>query len=447
MSSANTTNTTGLMEGSTGGLNNKKKSELSDSSSSSSSSESESDVTEKNPNAPMGFSIKRKKHHDLIHKSRLLKPNSNFIMICGSTGSGKSTLILYILPCFSNHLKHVIICTAKPEDDSHISIKKYCESNKINFYNDAHDADTANNTIADVLDKKKKNEHLLVIFDDFNINFNSKSEDELNKIMIKVFALLRSQNCSGMVISQTYYNIPTRVRENVTMRLIFQLSNVMSHRAFIDDITGMFFNGSNENTVRNDIKKIYNKVYQEPYKIMVVLSTPTPQIRIGFNEVVYPPDQAGVIIGGGGEQSSITNEHKNAGILKKKINSEIIKKRELYNTAVDLGLPKYYFKNITVKQLQHFISKKSGEGQQKNGNNAEEIEQIINGAGTEDDVHKILREKNRLSRYIREYRRKGNPNNLIYISEICNKLISLGMPSAHIRYILKHTYMDEHIDF
>jgi len=412
----------------------------SDSSTSETSSSSDEDdsVIEKNPNAPMGFSIKRKKHHDLIHKSRLLKPNSNFIMICGATGTGKSTLVLCLLPCFSNKLKHVIICTAKPEDDSHLSIKKYCESNKIKFYNDAHDADTANNTIADVLDKKKKNEHLLVIFDDFNINFNSKSDDELNKIMIKVFALLRSQNCSAIVISQTYYNIPTRVRENVSMRLIFQLSNVMSHRAFIDDITGMFFDGSNENTVRTDIKKIYNQVYQEPYKFMVVLSTPTPQIRIGFNEVVYPPDQAGVIVGGG-EQSSIRK--------KKKINSEIIKKRELYNTAVDLGLPKYYFKNITLKQLQHFISKKSGEGQQKNGNNAEEIEQIIEGAGSEDDEHKILRQKNKLLRYIRQYRRKGNPNNLITISEICNKLISLGMSSAHIRYILKHTSMDEHIDF
>jgi uridine kinase len=402
------------------------------SSESSSDDKSDDEVIEKDPNAPMGYTIKRKQNKELVHKSRLLKNNSNFIMVSGSTGTGKSTLLLALLVCFSNKVKHIVLASAKMVDDAHKSIEKYCKKESIEFHY-VHDADQCNNTLADILDSKKESEHVIVIFDDFNINFTSQGNDPLNQIIIKVFALLRSQNCSGIIVTQTYYNVPTKVRENCNMRIVFKMDNVHSHRALINDIEGLFYDGNNENEVRRDLKALYNKIFMEPYKFMIILSHPPPQIRIGWHDIVYPPDQAGYIEGGELKPKK-----------KRQISKPIARKRELYRTAVDLGLPTYYWKRITVPQLEHFVKVKSAQGQKGNGNTAPEIDKIIEGAGDDEDT--IERLNSKLGHHIRQYKRKGNPNNLTYISDLCNKLSEKGMPIQQIRYILKHTNMTDFIE-
>lgn len=90
-------------------------------------------IYEKNPEAPMGYMIRRPHAEIINHKSQLLKPNSNFIMIVGSTGEGKTTALLSWLPCFSNRTKYIILASSKGEDDAFDVIETYCKTEKIEF--------------------------------------------------------------------------------------------------------------------------------------------------------------------------------------------------------------------------------------------------------------------------------------------------------------------------
>lgn len=403
------------------------------SSSSSSDSETNNDeddqVIEKDEDAPMGYRIKRKNHSDVIHRSKLLKNNSNFIVICGATGAGKSTICLQLLPCFTKHTKYIIIASAKYDDDAHESIKKYCEHEKINFEY-VHDANECNDTLARIVDTKKQKDHAIVLFDDFNINYSSRSDDELNQIMIKVFALLRSKNCSGIAISQTYYNIPTKVRENCNMRFIFSLGNVHSVRAFMEDVEGKFYDGDNDQQVKKDIKNIYKEVFREPYRFILVLSHPPAQIRLGWRDIKYPLDMAGHVEGGGG-----LKPRKNT------MNQSIIKKREMYKQALDLGLPKYLWAKITPAQLEKFIKVHAAKGEKRAGNNAPELDEIINS------VEPPNKQRNKLSYNVRRYKKTGNIKNAQLASDIINNLINGGhMDEREARYYIQSHGLDDVIE-
>lgn len=399
------------------------------------SSESESDtdkddaVVEKDDDAPMGFRIKRKDHNDVVHRSKLLKNNSNFIIICGATGAGKSTILLQLLPCFTSHTKHIVVASAKFDDDAHMSIKNYCAHEKIEF-DYVHDSDDCNTTLARIVDTKKQKEHCVVIFDDFNINYSSRGEDPLNQIMIKVFALLRSKNCSGIAISQTYYNIPTKVRENCNMRFIFGLDNVHSHRAFIEDIEGKFFDGDNEKEVKRDIKNIYKDVFREPYRFMLVLSHPPPQIRLGWKDIRYPPDMAGHVEGG------------NLDMKKKRtLNPGIIKKRELFKQAVELGMPKYVWHHVTPQQLEDYIKVAAAKGQKRAGNSAPELDHIIH------NIDDPLRQRKYLRYNVSKWKRSKNPSNLENASHLITKLVQGGtMTEGEAQYYIKKNGLEDFIE-
>jgi len=411
---------------------NKKNNKKEDEETNSSEEQSDGDIIEKDANAPMGYAIKRKKSKDLVHKSKLLKNNSNFIMVTGATGSGKSTIVLQLLLCFSKKVKYILLASAKIFDDAHESIKKYCKKEDI-IFNYVHDADECNNKLADILDEKKKDDHVIVIFDDFNANFNAQGNDPLNQIIIKVFSLLRSQNCSAFVITQTYYSVATKVRENCNIRIVFKMDNVHSHRALINDIEGLFYNGDNEHDVRKDLKVLYNKIFSEPYKFLLILSHPPPQIRIGWHDIVYPPDQVGHVEGG---------EMKTK--KKREISKPIKEKHALYRIAVDLGMPRYLYKKSTLEQIKKWIEIKTSKAQLSNGNTAPELEKILSGEGFgEETVDKL---RGRLQYNIRRYKAYENPRNISAISEICNKLVDKGMPIDQVRYLIRSANMDEHIE-
>lgn len=226
---------------------------------------------EKNKDAPMGFMIRRPESEIIEHKSALLKPNSNFIMIVGTTGCGKSTALLMWLPCFSNKTKYLILASSKEQDDIYDSIQKYCKAAEINFQF-THDAETTEEAIQRVLSSKRPDEHMIVVFDDFNTNYTGRAEDPLNHVMIKVFSTLRSANCSAFAITQAYCNIPVKCRENCNIRMVFSLGAVSSVRMFFEEISGIFYDGGNQLALLKELKALYSQVRQTEHQFMLVLT-------------------------------------------------------------------------------------------------------------------------------------------------------------------------------
>ncbi|MDR3597947.1 ATPase/DNA packaging protein, partial [Clostridium sp.] len=212
---------------------------------------------EKNIDSPIGVSIKRINCDECIHKSKLLCNGSNRISIIGSSGSGKSTVLLQLIPMFTNDLKYIILATVKDNDDAHTAIEKYCNEYKIKFVK-VNNPETAMDEIDKVLQSKKISDHALIIFDDYATGYNSSANDPSNKVIVTCYSLLRSFNCSMIMITQSYNNVPTRVRENITMLILFKLKNVFSLRAALEDINGMFSCGDdNDKNTKTEIGKIY----------------------------------------------------------------------------------------------------------------------------------------------------------------------------------------------
>lgn len=374
----------------------------------------------KDDDSPLGITIKRPNTKYIEHKSKLLIPGSNRILIAGSSGTGKSTLVLQLIPQFSNKTTTIILASVKPYDDVHTAVEKYCKQQKIKFIKTTNEDETSS-ALNDLLEQKDKNEHAIFIADDFAVQSSdtSKKEGSAHSIMNTCAKVFRSFQISIIFITQQYHGFSTAVRDNVNMKIIFQLSNRYSIDAFIQDEIGRFYDGSNETEVRKDLRQIYRRVYEKPHAWILSLSNPN-QIRLGWKEIVYPTDQVGIIEGG-----SVVIEKK-----KKKISTGINKKRELYREAVKLGFPQYMYRVATPQQLTAFIK---GKGK----DNVDDY-----------DTEPVESLRHKLSYAIRKYKDVGNPRTLERITDLCNKIITNDESKIPmLKYVLKRAGLDDLIEF
>lgn len=396
------------------------------------------DIFEKDDSTPMGYRIKRPEATTIYHKSKLLQNNANFISIIGATGSGKSTALLDLLVCFTDDTKYIMISSAKFDDDAHSAVKKYCEFKKIKFIF-THDAEETSEAIADMLDEKKKPIHAIIIFDDFNVNYSASSSEEFNKIMIKSFSTIRSQNVSAIAVTQSYNNLNSKLRLNCNMRIAFKMDDEYSVRALISDVAGAFFNpAKSRKETRHEIACVYGQVYQKEHAFIVVLTTPPPaQIRLGWLNIVYPPNLVGEIAGG----AVVTPEGKPQP-KKRVLTKRIAEKQALYKQALELGFPKWKYKTVTPEELEKFIKFASAKGQKNVGNTAPEIEAILNG---NDETPEKMRQ--RLFYNTRQFKANQNPKHLEKISHYANQLVEGGHISLpEMKYIIRRNHLDDFIE-
>jgi hypothetical protein len=381
------------------------------------------DIFEKDEDNPIGFHIKRIEQTDMKHKSDLLCPNSNRIAICGSSGTGKSTLALGIIPMFSDNTTHLLIASVKQYDPVFEQIEKYCSYKKIKYLKVDNGPDIAG-AVEEIIANKQESDHYILLLDDIATSYTSSAANEVNRILITCFSLLRSTNGSMIIITQSYNNLPTKLRENLTMRIVFRLGNVYSVRAILDDVCGLFFTGEKEDVLRHDIKNVYKRVMDDPHAWIMILSHP-PQIRFKFNEIIYPPEQVTtkLIVGGSIERT------------KRDIPPQMRAKFSLYNEAKLLGFPKYAFKNATIQSLKNFMINA------KNGT----ITETIIGEGLEPSPEKL---KNQLLYSIRCYKRTEHPKYLQRIEKLCEELLEQKvMDEPKLKYLLKQQKMSKYIDF
>lgn len=147
--------------------------------------------------------------------------------------------------------------------------------------------------------------------------------------------------------------------------MVFSLGSAISVQKFFEEISGIFYDGGCERTLKTRLKDLYAQVRQEPHGFMLVLNHPPRQIRIGWQKIVYPPDQTGEVVAGGTKVKRHT------------ISSGIVKKGELFKQAVAIGFPKFLWKTVTPKILEDYLQQHSAQGQKEAGNTAPEIEELI----------------------------------------------------------------------
>lgn len=376
----------------------------------------------KDDDSPMGVVIKRPETKYLEHKSKLLNPGSNRILITGSSGTGKSTLVLSLLPMFTNKTTEILLASVKPRDDVHDAIKMYCEKENIK-YTKMNDENETGLELNNLMERKKDDEHSIVIFDDFAVasTDTSKREGSAHSIANISSKIFRSFQISIIFITQQYHGFSTAVRENVNLKFVFAMQNKQSIDAWINDTIGMYYSGDNEIQVKRDLKDIYTTVYSKPHNWILCMNNP-PQIREKWNNIIYPPELIGKIDGG-----KTKEEPK-----KKPLNNSILEKQRLYKEALELGLPKYLYKDITNNELKEYINK------------AKNKEKIINIEIKDKNDSQI---RNNLIYNIKRFKITEDPKYLRLIGENCDKLMELGnITKTELTYILKKNGILEHFD-
>lgn len=375
------------------------------------------ETIEKNDDAPLGYSIKRIERKYVEHKSKLLINGSNRIAILGTSGSGKSTLLLQLIPMFSNLTKKIIYCSIKDKDDAQTSISNWCAEEKIKYIK-CNTEEEAIKEIEQLINEKPESEHDIIIFDDFSLDNGGSvaKAGSANNIMTICSQVLRSYQISMIFVTQTYYNLPTRLRENLNLTFVFQMKNKYSIDAWLHDTIGQFYDGSNEDKIKRDIKEIYKHVFNDTHNWIMVTSNPS-QIREKWNKIVYPPEMIGEISGG-----------------KKKMNNGLKKRFELIAQAKGLGLPSWKTTTMTNDALNEFIDA-------SNKNENEKLDELI-----ENENETIQQLYSRFLYYIRNYKLKSNPKLLNKISEYANLLSNEGFDMRKIKNLLQRNHMTDLID-
>jgi ABC-type dipeptide/oligopeptide/nickel transport system ATPase component len=168
------------------------------------------------------------------HISPYLPSGHIVACILGTTGCGKSYAMSQLLPGFAK-VSQIIICSkvAMEANDMYRAVAAYCEKKEIEFgfFNDPANACEG---IQHMCDEKPPDEWGIIIFDDFSDQKSSRS-DPFNVTMNNVSAIMRNYKYHSMYITQAPTNVPTLVRNNVCVRILFHVNNKTNLRSIRED--------------------------------------------------------------------------------------------------------------------------------------------------------------------------------------------------------------------
>jgi ABC-type dipeptide/oligopeptide/nickel transport system ATPase component len=135
------------------------------------------------------------------------------MIIAGGSGSGKTQTLLSVLHIMSSTFSKVFIITKNKDEP----LYKYLEDK---YKDDGLSVKEGIHELPD-LDTLNKEENTLVVLDDM-CNENLKLQRPVCDFAIRC----RKLNCSLIYISQSYYQVPKLIRDNINYLILKQVSSM-----------------------------------------------------------------------------------------------------------------------------------------------------------------------------------------------------------------------------
>jgi len=221
-----------------------------------------------------------------IHKSKYLpKGDGIFMLLSGKTGTGKSVLLRDIIPMFSEKTKYMIIATRIKGNDCHEAIKKWADHSKVIcniVYNPEHYAET----LKDYIDKKKEDDKMLIIFDDFS-NYKEGRTDEYENAKIATFSCLRNWGASGLDVTQSYTAFNTWLRRNCRINILYP-QNRHAVDSFKEEVVSSL-GKSNREKISLLFEKLYSYIETNKFTFICFYTEPA-RLCLGFSKQIFPPE-------------------------------------------------------------------------------------------------------------------------------------------------------------
>lgn len=200
----------------------------------------------------------------------ILPPNEVIAGICGKSGSGKTYILLKLIPmiaCQNCTLKYIIICSRIIGNEVYTAIERWCNNKKINYFF-CSDVQEAKNTVSECINNKEDDEHGIIIMDDFNEGTITSKTNQYTKFAIDCFSKLRNYQFNLLFIVQNYTSIPVVCRANVNVIIGFNIGDRWSRDMITRDISSL--TGSEIEQTKQTMTKIFKIISQKKHSYFLV---------------------------------------------------------------------------------------------------------------------------------------------------------------------------------
>jgi ABC-type dipeptide/oligopeptide/nickel transport system ATPase component len=210
---------------------------------------------------PARFLLKSHNPHYDIHHIKL----PFRMIICGSSGSGKTQTLLSLIYNMPDTFENIYICTKNKDEPLYNYIEEKLGKKGLKMME--YDKDGL-----PPLDKLNKEQQTLLVMDDL-VNERDQSG------MCDFFLRARKKNCSLVYISQSYYAVPKFIRNNMTYLIIKQISS-------LKNLT-MIAREFDINLSKDTLVKIYEDATKDKqnFLLMDLEGKPSERFRKSFNEI------------------------------------------------------------------------------------------------------------------------------------------------------------------
>jgi hypothetical protein len=221
--------------------------------------------------------IKEKMDINIANINENIPHRNGFIYaMCGSGGSGKSSLLLSMFKStkfYKKKFDNIYLFTPR---SSFLSVEKHPFENHEKVFHDL--SIPTLNVIYNELNEFKEQsieenlpiETSIIIIDDFA---NALKENELTIFLNKMIIKARHLSCCFIFTLQSYYLLPLILRKQITNCTIFKAKNKKEWETIADELL---------NFDKNDALHFYNYVYDKAYTHLDV-DTLTNKIYKNFN--------------------------------------------------------------------------------------------------------------------------------------------------------------------
>jgi energy-coupling factor transporter ATP-binding protein EcfA2 len=206
-----------------------------------------------------GFRIKSQYDQPNVDNGAYLPKGALSILICGKAGSGKSRLLLTLVPQL--RVSSVVLFSKIEGSPIYSDLRDYCHEKEIDFHI-AHSLDEAPGVMESCVESKKPDTWGLCIFDDFN-DYDTSRGNPYMKFINTCVGMLRNYQFHFISITQSYTNFSTLARTNAGVRFCFAINDINAIRRLKEDWVQMTDHGG------NDFDDLYRIVRQTKHSFLM----------------------------------------------------------------------------------------------------------------------------------------------------------------------------------
>jgi DNA polymerase III delta prime subunit len=188
------------------------------------------------------------------------------MIIAGSSGSGKTSTLLNLIHNMNDTFERIHIVTKNADEPLYCFLEDKLKEANFKITEGVH-------TLPD-LDEMDKTQNNLIVLDDL-CNETAKAQRPICDYVIRC----RKKNCSFIYISQSYYQVPKLIRDNINYLILKQVSSMRNLTCIMRE--------ASLGIDKKELKAIYQDATKDKMGfLMIDLDGPKEQrFRSGFDEI------------------------------------------------------------------------------------------------------------------------------------------------------------------